>query len=153
MKRQNLKEVDIDKLVEMFLDYATERHRIMKRIYIEGPAREVRDSNRLISRTHPVRVELFARGADAAKQLLPFLNHPSSWVRLSTAEQVVGFYEKEARDALERIIAESHQYDSIKGNAGMLLYFWDRGERKQITEPPPRKRQPGASAESDVASR
>jgi hypothetical protein len=149
VKRQNLKEASIDKLVEMFIDYATERHHIMKRIYIEGPGREVRDSNRLISRTHPVRVELFARGADVAAKLLPLLNHPLSWVRLSTAEQVVGFYEKEARNALQKIVAEAHQYDPIKGNAGMTLYFWDRGERKQITEPPPRARLQGAPAEAE----
>jgi len=129
--KHDLRQASVADLVEMFKEFGLEKSRIQQALY-ENWEDRVNDYNCLMSRMMPVQQELAARGHDAEAQLLPLLEHPDRWLRWSVAQQVVSVDEQKARAAIERVLAEAHQYDRIRGYAGMTLEHWDGGTAKGI---------------------
>ena len=118
MKRTDLRDMAVDKLVERFTAIALDQD---KAIAVDDTAK----FNRLFEQMEAVKRELKARDGDQRRALLRLYDHPNAQVRLKAVKATLAVAPERARRMLE-IIAESREYPQA-GDAGMAIYCLDRG--------------------------
>lgn len=80
-------------------------------------------NNELKDVVFPIDKEIEARGAEAQRTLLPFLQNPNLFVRLHAAKSVYSAAPAEARKCLEDL--QAMKYPDVSLDAGMSLYLRD----------------------------
>ena|SRR5882757_2113302 len=118
MKCDDLREMTMDQLVELFANIALDQDRAI-----------AKDDNprytRLFWQMEAVEEELKGRGEDQRRALLQLHGHSNAQVRLAAAKATLAVAPEAARNLL-RAIADSHD-NPQSGDAGMCLVNLDRG--------------------------
>ena len=96
MKRQELKGMALEQLIERFAEIAVAQDEAL--LY-----NELSKFNRLYDRMDEVDSELRARGTEARMALLDLYAHPNLQVRLKAAVRTLGVAPKQARKLLEAL--------------------------------------------------
>ena len=118
MKRLDLGNASDDELVECFAMTA-------KQMGASALDSEVRKTNRMYHLMRFIDSELRARGQEARLKLMPLLDDRDRFVRYYAAQKLLGVVPDRARAILEW--NAKHKFDSIAGDAGMLLDAVEKG--------------------------
>jgi len=118
MKRDKLRDMTMEQLVERFASIALDQDHAVRR-----------DQNakyrRLFWQMEAVEEALKVRSGDQRRVLLQLFNHPNAQVRLAAAKATLAVAPEAARHML-RTIAESREFPHA-GDAGMTLVCLERG--------------------------
>ena len=118
MKRDDLRAMTVDQLVELFAEITREQYRAIAK---DDNAKY----NRLFSRMDAVEQELKGRDGDQRQALLRLYTDLNAQVRLAAAKATLAVAPEDARRLL-RAIADSHDNPQA-GDAGMSLVNLERG--------------------------
>lgn len=118
MKRNQLRDMTLDQLVQRFIAFALDQDKALLR-------NEHAKFNRLFDQMEDVKRELKARDGDQRRALLRLYDHPNAQVRLKAVKATLAVAPERARRMLE-IMAESREYPQA-GDAGMTIDALDRG--------------------------
>jgi hypothetical protein len=123
MKKEQLKKLSIEQLIEATRSNSSERWRAIS----EG---RPKDGNRMFDLLVAMRRELRTRGLEAQRQLLALLNDPDPGTRCWVAASVLEFAPGEG----ERVLTELAKLpDSLVGfSAEMILEQWRSGTFKPL---------------------
>jgi hypothetical protein len=121
MRRQNLKEMSIEELVQSFVSIALAQDRAL---FEDDTA----TFNRLYDRMHNVELELKNRPGDQRQSLLRLYEHPNMQVRIKAAKSTLAVSPVAARALLQEIKDSGELPQSLE--AGMSLWNLDRGVYK-----------------------
>jgi Domain of unknown function (DUF2019) len=107
MTQKNLNDLDIDELIERFVEVAERIGHVMFELVspMDMPGREEyeAESVRLFAALKTIEGELRSRGPEARLKLLPLYAHPSTQVQLSAAEATLAVAPELARTKLQDI--------------------------------------------------
>ena len=118
MKRMDLRDMNVDQLVERFPAIALDQDQALLRS-------QYAKFNRLFDQMEDVKGELKARDGDQRQALLRLYDHPNAQVRLKAVKATLAVVPERARHMLETM-AESGEYPQA-GDAGMTIDALDRG--------------------------
>ena len=118
MTRINISEMNVEQLVERFVDIALDQDIAIHQY-------DTAKFNRLFEQMEAVDGELKARVGDQRRALLRLYGHPNAQVRLTAAKATLAVAPDAARHLLQTI-ADSHEHPHA-GDAGMCLVALDRG--------------------------
>jgi cell division septum initiation protein DivIVA len=118
MKRDDLRAMTVDQLVELFAEITREQDRAIAK---DDNAKY----NRLFSRMDAVEQELKGRDRDQRRALMRLYTDSNAQVRLAAAKATLAVAPDDARRLL-RAIADSHENPQA-GDAGMSLVNLERG--------------------------
>jgi Domain of unknown function (DUF2019) len=118
MKRDDLRAMTVDQLVELFAEITREQDRAIAK---DDNAKY----NRLFSRMDAVEQELKGRDRDQRRALMRLYTDSNAQVRLAAARATLAVAPDDARRLL-RAIADSHENPQA-GDAGMSLVNLERG--------------------------
>jgi hypothetical protein len=118
MKKQNLRDMPTQALVDLFRDYALEQDTAM----LYGEQAKV---NRLVWKLKDIADELKSRAGDQRSALLCLYDHRNAQVRVNAIKATLAVAPAKARQALEAL-ANSNEFPAA-GEAGMSIVALDRG--------------------------
>jgi hypothetical protein len=121
MRRQNLKKMSVEELVQGFVNIALAQDRAL---FEDDTA----TFNRLYDRMEDVEAELKGRPGDQRQSLLRLYEHPNMQVRIKAAKSTLAVSPAAARTVLQEIKDSGELPQSLE--AGMSLWNLDRGVYK-----------------------
>lgn len=118
MKRQNLSDMSVKQLVQLFVDLSVQQDMALLSLAQD-------EVNKLYWKIEAIEEELKSRPDDQRSALLPLFEHKNKQVRLKAAHATLAIAPKEARAQLEAIHESGWQPQAL--DAGMSLRNLDRG--------------------------